>query len=95
MGTCNFKAEKETDNVSGKLLLSSLSYGEESVSVSLCHWERRFRESLESRTEKGETTVRYERNGKDKNYRETVCQLCNQREEAAHTAQASVSAIPK
>jgi hypothetical protein len=65
MGNCNFKTEHETDNVTGKtfgLNLMPCSCNKEPLPISLCHWSRRLRQSLESRKEEGKETLCHEGN---------------------------------
>jgi hypothetical protein len=51
MGTCNFKAEKETDNISGKLFNSS--HFQVALLVLICGWEGGLWQSVEGRAQEG------------------------------------------
>ena len=85
MGNCNFKTEQETDNVAGTspsspppLLTLPYSNKQKSLLVSLCDWQRRLRQGLESRKEEGKEAIRHERNAQRQNHSEEECHLCHE-----------------
>ena len=94
MGNCNFKTEYENDNVAGitfYLLITLSSYKQEPFPVSLCDWQGRLRQSVESRKEEGEKAVCHEGNAQRENHSETQCQLSHERKEISDIAQTPVS----
>ena len=95
MGNCNFKTEYETDNVTGEFVARSLtllcSCDEEPLLVHVRHRPRRLRKGLEGRKEKGEETLRHERDDEGADHLQTLGQLGHEREKVPAATKAPVS----
>lgn len=79
MGNCNFKTEKETDNVTCKLSFI-LSNVKELFPVPLCGWSGRIWKSVEGGNEKDQAYLCNEGNAQSPNSGQEECSISHQRE---------------
>lgn len=94
MGNCHFKTEFEAEQMAGKdpsQLVSAYSLNEGQLSVLILHWQRRFRQGLEGRTQKDEISLCYERDVEGQNYYEEECEVGDERASDPNAVEQSFS----